>query len=481
MPWEPTALIGKPSAVSIEAWRSETSFGDAPDGSSVSRAKRVTFLVRHRERLRSALRQAVAAVDVSGLYLIGSMLQAPVGAAVMLITARYVTPEELGWWNGWLLTVSYIAFMGLGVPIGLNRNLAFYVGAGNSDRAERSAGASLWISRLSGVTGAVLIAAVVVGLNWSSMLERPARAAAVALLAVVVFSTQLRGHYDATFKSSGEFARLGRILVADGVIAIAALPLVVRFGDIGMWLQYTIARAGSCALRGFASPIKARDDWDYEVLSELILVGLPIMAAGYAFTLFQLSDRTFVAVTMGAADLGHYSVAHYTYIAMTTVPTVMSTFYYSRAAHDYGSFGAVDRLWPLARKAVVSSLLLVVPIAAVMWIWGGEMLTRIAPRYAGAADVLKPMAIAATAASLWNLTLVFPVVGRMKEYNALIALMLSLSWATYGMLWAFGGALSLSDVAWLKCLLLLVFGLLAGARVWALTRPTQSTLRKELA
>ena len=94
----------------------------------------------------------------SGASLIGNVLTMISG----LLVARWMLPEELGYFNSFSILTSYIILVQLGIPSGLSRELPFYMGKGQRKDVEELAATAQFFGSFIGVL--VFICSVIAAL-----------------------------------------------------------------------------------------------------------------------------------------------------------------------------------------------------------------------------------------------------------------------------------------------------------------------------
>src|SRR5690554_4785759 len=71
---------------------------------------------------------------VAGKYIGSGLLKSAIQMLSGLIILRWIAPEELGLWQSFTVFVGYVTILNLGVPVGINRELPFFLGKGDENR-----------------------------------------------------------------------------------------------------------------------------------------------------------------------------------------------------------------------------------------------------------------------------------------------------------------------------------------------------------
>ena len=86
-----------------------------------------------------------------------------------LVVLKWITPEEMGIWNGVTIASPYISFLQLGLFVALNRELPFLIGKGDKEKAIRHVRTAATYANF--ISGFILIATLIT-LIYFYILER---------------------------------------------------------------------------------------------------------------------------------------------------------------------------------------------------------------------------------------------------------------------------------------------------------------------
>ncbi len=304
-----------------------------------------------------------------------------------LAVVRLVPPSILGLFNAVILVQSYIAPLHLGVPDGLARDLPLALGKGAIRTARAfAAAAAAW-------SGAISLAASAIALLLSMWFAAHGKwhhaigwiTNGVCFLSILYGS----GHLQVTFKTSSEFRTLAKCAILEGLVLLAAVPLVALFGFFGLAARASLASGITLAFLWRNRPMRVTPRWSAPHIKRMLSIGFPILLNNACLMWWGALDRTLVLHWKGHEGLGLYSVCILLVGAMTQLPIAFAQVIYPRIAWDFGSgngrAAAIHGAWRGCIIPFVSSSV----IALAAWPMMPTLLRLLAPQYQGAAPALQ--------------------------------------------------------------------------------------------
>lgn len=334
--------------------------------------------------------------------------------AASLIVIRMVLPEDLGVWKSVVLIQTYISVLQFGVLDGLNRQYAFYHGAGKDDIAMERAHVVftfiLFVSLLSG-----LIVLIIAGVSWYSGSNNKILIA-LLLFTLQAIATPLWHYYDTLYRSGQMFSTLGWIQFGESVFLLASVLMVYFWGWLGMFIRYATIFPAGLLLRYYFHPIKIRVMTNWKILINLSKIGLKVLFSNYLFSLMMVADSTLIAVFLGQEQLGIYSIAITVGGAYLFFPNAVNQIIFSRMAYRIGQSNNAANLRRLAfLPELFNAVILIIP-TIILWFTLEPLITWALPKYIGGITSAKWMVVTGYIMGLNSSVKVFQALNRMKEY-----------------------------------------------------------------
>lgn len=331
-----------------------------------------------------------------------------------ILVARTVEPSVLGLFNSLALVLGYLPFLQLGVLNGLNRELPYQLGAGRRDSAlQLAAAAQGWALATGCVSVAGLSALSAFHLyrgNW--------------YLAIGWFTNALGGmayfystYLQMTFRTSGEFARLGVANVVQNTVAVASVLAVSLWGFVGLCFRSVASNGAQLAMLCRWKPIAVRPRWSPAHIRLLIRTGLPIFAVGQVYAWWSVLDSTLVLKFLGTRAVGLYALAVLTTSALQILPLSVAQVVYPKMAEQYGAKADALQLLRTAMLPTLAAVAVMFPVLVATWHLLPELVVRVVPNYREGIAAAQWATAAATVMAASPPLAIFNVVRRQDLYS----------------------------------------------------------------
>ena len=169
----------------------------------------------------------------------GNLVSAFIRTLAGFLTARLVDPATLGLFNGIGLSRQYATIPIGGVGPGMNRELAFHLGAGDQRRVRVLSSTALFYFLLAGFVVSLILG----GVGLYSMVARGRQDLAAGWLtyAAVVPLSFLETYMLGIFRVYDAFGRLATARVIRSLLLLVGLVLVYFFGFYGLCLRLLVS------------------------------------------------------------------------------------------------------------------------------------------------------------------------------------------------------------------------------------------------
>ena len=333
-------------------------------------------------------RSAVRTLGVELPLFAGATLIDQAGRLVLnLIAAALLGPAVFGTWVVVSLVLQYANLLSVGVGHGAGREVPRFLGAGDSAAAERAEDAATGGTIVSAVVAAGL--AVLLG-PW--LLGPEATVSTIGWLALAVLLQQLFLLEQVLFRSRLRFRAASLQLAAQGVLAalVGGAALASGFGLDGLLIARVTVFAIAIALAGRTLARTPRPAFDPARVRALIVVGGPILLAGFLVVVLVTIDRWLVLVLLGREATGVYGLVGVVVGSMVVLPMLISQQFYPRLAHARGAGAGRHELHRLAAQQGALAGGLTAIAAAALALGTVVLVPRFLPAYG---DAVRPMLI----------------------------------------------------------------------------------------
>lgn len=272
----------------------------------------------------------------------GGRLALNLGAAFLL------GPGDFGTWVILTLFLQYAVFVAFGIPNGAGREIPRALGAGDTARAARIEDVASGGMLATGlVASLVAVLAAPIAISGAATLT----SAMVALLALAVFLQQAFVLEQVLFRSRLRFRAASLQLAVQGAAApvVGLLLLLAGWGVAGLLLGRVAVMVVALSMARWTLARVPRPSWQPQLLRSLMVVGLPLLAAGVLLTLLVTVDRWIVLSMLGREALGVYGLVGLASSSLLLVPLTISQQFYPRLAYARGEGRDVATLLAMAR------------------------------------------------------------------------------------------------------------------------------------
>lgn len=338
----------------------------------------------------------------------GNSLAMFVAIAGGLIQARFVTPEELGYFRSFAIVTGYVFFLQLGLFGVLARFYPYYIGKGERERALAVAEiCQAWIVTITllvcSVYGLLALQALLAGngpafLGW-----------AVQIVAIAGFF--YGGYLGATYRSGHDFQTVVRGSLLSTFVSTFTLPVFVIAPYVALALRSGLGSLVSLVFLHLRRPLRLGWRFDWREWLGLVKVSLPMFVAEYgALTGWTVVETTLILRFLGADALGLWSMSFMLLEAANKVPQAVTAVYIPRLIESFGRTKDVRGTLALCRRP----LLLGAPTMLLMAGVGALLLSFLVP-------ILMPNYVAAIP-TMSLMLLMLPLIVLDLPYSLLVAM-----------------------------------------------------------
>ena len=297
-----------------------------------------------------------------------------------LITIRWISPENIGLWNGYFIFVSYVYFIQLGVINGLSRELPFYLGKRKNNVAIGLAKTSLSIvsvnTLLVFIFGFFFIWYAAIK-SSSSSLTYNTSISIVGLMALQFYTNYLLS----TYRSNNSFNRLTQIYVGMSAFIPISLLIVMYYGYLGHIIRIPLIALLQLILLHVFRPFKIKPKFKLRFFKMLTSTGIPLFVFGYLTGIANTFNRLVILQLGTTLEMGLYSPAIAVNTAMRLIPVTLSQYIYPKFSFIAGESNSKETIWKLAVKVSFYVFLILIPISAIGYFLMPWLIESIFPDY----------------------------------------------------------------------------------------------------
>ena len=301
-----------------------------------------------------------------------------------LITFHWIDPYHMGLWQSLALLQTYALFLRLGVINGMNRELPYYMGQGNVERATKYVEVTLFYTLLN-IAVFVLFALgalFFIRIDANNLLP-------LSGIFIIVALNFYNSYLTSTFRANADFDRLSYIQIFQGGLRIISILLVVFYGFNGFILREILITAIITVVTHFARPLKAIvPRFEKQIFIDLIKVGLPIFAGSYVLLFLNTIPRLILLKYGSVSLVGIYAPLYAIIVAINVLPDSISTYLYPKMTHAIGATNDRLAVWKKAWITHVGIIVMGIPIVLICLVAFPEFIDHFIPKYHESKSIL---------------------------------------------------------------------------------------------
>jgi len=296
---------------------------------------------------------------------------------------RWIDPYYIGIWQAMMLVQTYSAFLRLGIINGMNRELPFCLGKGDTGQAYKYAETAQYYSLAN-----IIIFAVLALPAFFFVKIKPDWYFPLFSIVIVICLNFYNAYLAGTFRANADFEKLSYIQLIDSALRIISLALVYFYGFKGYCLMQIFLAVFITVITHLWRPIRVRPVFHQAAFQTLLKTGLPIFAGSYFFNFFNTLPRL-VLIKYGSIEmLGLYAPVLTLIGAMGILPDSIGTYLYPKLSFQLGTDNDPKRIWKQSWKSHLALLAIAIPLAVAGYLTIPYIIDTFLPKYIRTKDII---------------------------------------------------------------------------------------------
>ena len=287
----------------------------------------------------------------------GNITASLLGAIGGLLVARFLGPEVTGRFRTFTIPLMYLTFLHMGTFDGLWRQIPFYMGKDQPEKARSLASAAgAWNLLISTL---VSLAFLVYALRALTQGDLVGMAGWLSQL-LCCWGVFYGGYLGATYRTIHQFVALARIQLIQALLNFCLVFIIPVMGFFGLCIRAAVPAIIGVSLYHRDRPLKIDYRFDRAALGEVLRVGLPFSFWGSLYTSIWTATESALMLSLGGLKgLGLFAVAAVIREGMSALPQSVYQVMTPRVIEAYARDGSV-------RSANARSLLVTAGLTGTM-------------------------------------------------------------------------------------------------------------------
>lgn len=331
-----------------------------------------------------------------------------------LLTTKFVDPLTLGTFNSVGLVNGYLPIAQLGIMNGLNRDLPYYFGKGERNKAlEIASVAKFWMLTLGTLS--------FLGMNVFSLINLIKGDYGLALCwfsyASAAFFIFFGNNYlRILFRTGTDFINLSRANINRSIAGMFLVIPVYFLKFIGLGIRNIFIAFTEFIFLWIYKPFDIKAKFNYKIFKELLTTGFPIHLVGQVSSLWEVLQGTLILILGGKEALGLFAIAIMVNASMSIIPQSVSQVLYPRLAFEFGKGKNVKAMVKITIKPLLVINAVFIPFIIILWFSLPMLINVFLPKYHSGIEAAQWILILNLVTSWGAINNIFNVVKKQKDY-----------------------------------------------------------------
>jgi len=319
-------------------------------------------------------------------YISVNQIQQILGFITSFAIRRFIAPFDFGIWTTIKMIVRYSEFTNLGIFSAAAKEIPYYVGKKDFERATliKNVTGTFVFLVLFIASGALFFGSFI--LQLSPKLQVGLRVSSIIFLLTFVYS-----FYINLLRAYNNFNGLSKVIFANSLLVFFCyIPLSYFMGLNGLYIAVILSLFGTIVYVWYANREIARFRFitakeELKELFPLLKIGIGLFIVGTCSILFLTSEKWIIATFLGFEHLGYYSIAILTSSAISAIPRLVSHISFTEMQNTYGekdkTHYALEGIKKYVSELTLYTAYIMPVVIGLAFIWGGWLVNLLIPRY----------------------------------------------------------------------------------------------------
>ncbi len=301
-----------------------------------------------------------------------------------LVILKWISPENMGLWNGVTIATPYIGLLQLGVFLALNRELPYLIGKKKKEEAIENVQTVAFYSNLVSLIILIITSGFYLFYYFSS--ENDLYLFTIICFGISVALKAKQNYLVVTFRSHEDFKKLGYIYFGNIPVFAFAIILVIMYGYNGFLAGQILIPLILTASLYFKRPYKVRSTFFKKRFAKLLKTGIPFFVINYFHGLSPSFKKIALLSYLGSNALGLFSPGLAILAAGRFLPKIIGSFVYPKMSKKYGETDSKKSIWRMNLKSAIVAMFLAIPPAVLLYFSLPWLFDTFFPKYSEALD-----------------------------------------------------------------------------------------------
>jgi len=231
-----------------------------------------------------------------------------------------------------------------------------------------------------------------------------------------IFHYYGQNYLQILFRTNHDFNKLSNITLIISILSLMTVLFVWKWQFYGLCMRSVFLVAVELFFLWKWKPLSVIPKMNYEMIREIMKVGLPIFIVGIVFALWGTVQNTLVLKFGGAEQFGFFALAIMIENSLGIVTSSVSQVIYPKMAFEYGAGRGVSELLKLSFKPILIAFIILTPSIFVVWNILPFIVDWLLPKYINGIDAAR-WTMLLIPISIWGVNNnIFNVLKKQKDF-----------------------------------------------------------------
>ncbi len=323
----------------------------------------------------------------AGIYTLGTYASQLFDMVNGVLIRRYLGPAQMGLWSFLQVILSYLKHASLGVSAATSRDVPYYLGKGDLEKARETQSLVFTFTLLNSVMTALGLLAFVFLTRgrYPTLLFH-----GFLSLCVILVLQRVHNFLVTLLRAYKEFALAAFLNVSLSAAALGLTVLLTRpWGLYGFFAANILNYFFSIGLVFLTTRHPIRWLWDWVRIQPIMRFGFAMLAYDVLRSFLVSIDRLMITKFLGFEALGLYSVATMASTYAASFPTMLAVILFPHIQEAYGKRDQASDVGIFLLQPTLALSALMPFLIGAIWIFSDAFVAHFLPRYEAGIPALK--------------------------------------------------------------------------------------------
>ena len=323
----------------------------------------------------------------AGIYAVSSYIAQAFDILNGILVRRFLGPTNMGIWSFLQIIQNYAKHAGLGVTTATSRDVPYYLGKGDTQKADQVKNLVFTFTVLTSIIAALIVVAIAF---WNKNTYSKPIFFGLFVVAGLIVLQRIYNLYVVVIRSHKAFAFAGILNIASSILSlILTVVLTWKFQLTGFFASLILNYVLMIFFIRLKTPYQFSYYFNWKELLPLLSLGSVMVVSDILRSVVASIDRIMIAKYLGFEALGLYSIALMAGNYLYSFPNMLGIIFFPHLQETLAKRDNPQDLEKYLREPTLCLSYLFPILIGAAWILSEFIFPIILPKYAAGIPALK--------------------------------------------------------------------------------------------